>query len=206
MAAVSTHAKVTDPGVGVLLTVAGWTGGGVITGIVLEAARAPAGQSLLLSTHPLDPFYAVVAGSFLAGPLLAAALLWRWRQPRPVGTVAILSAIALVAVVPLMLLVGALFSEGAGPPAILLFVAAWGVALPAGCRAWVVGSTNDALARDFGEPDLSAGPLMNDPLASLVPVGAAPAWSPPAPAGPPVDPSLPPARIPADRWGGGSAF
>ena len=199
----TTQPKVTDPGVGVLLTVAGWTGGGVMTGIVLHAA------ALSGSANPLDAFYAVVAGCFLVGPLVAGALLWRWRQPRPVGTVAILCGIGVLGVVPLMASVTALVDHRAALVGILLFVVAWGVALPAGTRALVLASSNEALARDFDD-DLVIDLRDDVPLTSLLPPTA---WQqvatdrvPQPVGGPPVDPNLPPAYIPNERWGSGSAF
>ncbi|MCU1357106.1 MAG: hypothetical protein JWM89_2524 [Acidimicrobiales bacterium] len=211
-----------DPGVGVLLTVAGWTGGGVVTGILLQVARNPPGGGAFPTAHRLDGFFAVVAGCFLVGPLVAGALLWRWRQPRPVGTVATLAGVGVVALVPLMVPVGLLVSHGAALVGILLFVCAWGVLLPAGTRAWVLASTSNELVRDFEEP----GALGFAPAAAALdpwtapgprtPVGVPARWAaaPSTPAaapvtpvaavapGPPVDPSLPPVVLPPNATDG----
>lgn len=220
--------------VGVLLTVAGWTGGGVVAGMAFQSLRTPAGQGPFPTAHPLDAFFAVVAGCFLVGPLVAGALLWRWRERRVVSTVATLCGLGLLAVLPLMVVVGFLVDHGLALVGILAFVAGWGIALPAAARTAVdraacdaadpglVGQTGPrALVRsllvgaDEATADRPAGAVdldLTDGIASpWVPVATADpstAWLPAPgrgdrlvgvgarPAGPPVDPTLPPVVLP----------
>lgn len=189
MRAIGTDGDEPDRGVGVLLTVAGWTGGGLVTAIVVQAARVPGGATM--ATDPLQAFYAVVAGCLLAGPLLAGALLWRWGQPRVVGSVAVLSAAAVVGVLPLMAVVESLVRNGGTLIGILVFVTVWGVVLPAAARAFVIRSTHRALVHDFDEP--AAG-------TDTSPWSLADASSSGLPAGPPIDPTLPPVQVPHDAW------
>ena len=196
-----------DPEVGVLLTVAGWTGGGVMAGMFFQALRTPGGVARFPTAHPLDGFLAVVAGCFLVGPVVAGALLWRWRQPRAVQTVATLCGVGIFAVVPLMVPVGVLVQHGAALVGILLFIGGWGIALPAGARLLVNQQADGGIAAGSGGSAFR--PLPTSAMASPASFGgparptpdAAPAGWMPAPSPSPwVAPAPPAAPAAAEPW------
>ena len=165
-----------DPEVGVLLTMAGWTGGGVVAGMCFQALRTPDGVARFPTAHPLDAFLAVVAGCFLVGPVVAGALLWRWRQPRAVQTVATLCGVGIFAVVPLMVPVGVLVQHGAALVGILLFIGGWGIALPAGARLLVDRQADGGIVARAGGSLFR--PLPTSTMATHAPLGGS-AWPTP---------------------------
>jgi hypothetical protein len=197
--------------VGVLLAIAGWSGGGVTSGLIFQATRGSVTTGPFPTARPTDAFVAVVAGSFLVGPMVVAALLHRWRQPRVVGTAAGLCLAGVAVVLPLMAVVSRLLDTPAAPVGILLFVSVWGLALPGVGRLLVLraGRGDDPLDRlwlalggarpDDAQRHLLASPSAlgwDDPWTAFAP----PASTTTVVAGPPVDPSLPPIVLPPEVW------
>jgi hypothetical protein len=183
-----------DRTVGLLLCAAGWAGGGVMSAVIFQGSSGATGGG-----GGLDPFVALVAGCLLVGPMVAAALLWRWCQVRMVSTVAALTAAGVTAAVPVIVGAHALVSAGLGAIAVVGFVALWGVALPVAVRAvivrvehpWLAGDDRSSAPRGWNE--LLAHPAISDPA----PVAnGPPASSSPRRPGPPVDDRLPPVRLP----------